>query len=244
MDQRLLDEVKSGPVPAHIAIVMDGNGRWAAKRGLPRVMGHRAGAKAVREAITAAASAGVKYLTLYTFSTENWRRSSEEVGALMNLFAEMLTREIDELDRQAVRLMTIGDVDRLPEATAQAFRDGVTRTATNKGLRLVIAVNYGSRKEIATAARTLAAEAVAGSLDVEAIDEDAVAAHLGTAGMPDPELLIRTSGEYRISNFLLWQMAYTEMWITKTLWPDFRRRHLYRAILDYRARERRFGGAK
>jgi undecaprenyl diphosphate synthase len=236
--EELLAEVRRGPVPSHIAIVMDGNGRWAAKRGLPRVMGHRAGAKAVREAITAAAAAGVSYLTLYTFSTENWNRSTEEVGALMGLFAEMLEREIDELDRQQVRLLTIGELGELPQATRRAFEDGIARTAANKGLSLVIAVNYGGRQEIVRAARLLAEEGI----DPAAIDEGVFAAHLWTHPIPDPELLIRTSGEYRLSNFLLFQAAYSELWITRTLWPDFRRRHLYKAVLDFRARQRRFGG--
>lgn len=239
--EELLAEVRRGPVPAHVAVVMDGNGRWAEKRGLPRVMGHRAGAKAVREIITGAVEAGVRYLTLYTFSTENWRRSADEVAALMDLFAEMLAREIAELDQRGVRLRTIGEIAALPGKTRKAFEDGMRRTASNDTLDLVIAVNYGSRDEMVRAVRAIAAEAARGELAPEKVDEGAIAHHLDTAEMPDPELVVRTSGEYRLSNFLLWQTAYSELWVTKTLWPDFRRRHLFKAILDYRARERRFG---
>lgn len=239
----LLAEVKRGPVPQHIAVVMDGNGRWAAKRGLPRIMGHRAGAKAIRESVTACVEAGVRYLTLYTFSTENWRRPADEVKGLMSLFKEMLAREIDELDEQGVRLVAIGRLAELPDETRSAFEAGMAKTASNSTLTLLIAVNYGSRQEIADAVRAIAAEAAAGGLDPEAVDEDTIAAHLYTAGVPDPELLVRTSGEMRISNYLLYQIAYTELWVTKTLWPDFRRKHLFKAILDYRARQRRFGGA-
>lgn len=238
----LLAEVKRGPVPQHIAVVMDGNGRWAAKRGLPRIMGHRAGAKAIREAVTGCVEAGVKYLTLYTFSTENWRRPADEVKGLMNLFREMLAREIDELDEQGVRLVAIGRLAELAAETRKAFEAGMAKTASNSTLTLLVAVNYGSRQEIVDAVRAIAAEAAAGRLDPRAVDEDAIAAHLYTAGIPDPELLVRTSGEMRISNYLLYQIAYTELWVTKTLWPDFRRRHLFKAILDYQVRERRFGG--
>jgi undecaprenyl diphosphate synthase len=238
----LLAEVKRGPVPQHVAVVMDGNGRWAAKRGLPRIMGHRAGAKAIRESVTACVEAGVRYLTLYTFSTENWRRPADEVKGLMSLFKEMLAREIDELDEQGVRLMAIGRLGELPEETRKAFEAGMAKTASNTTLTMLIAVNYGSRQEMVDAVRAIAAEAAAGDLDPEAVDEDTIAAHLYTAGVPDPELLVRTSGEMRVSNYLLYQIAYTELWVTKTLWPDFRRKHLFKAILDYRARRRRFGG--
>ena len=238
----LLAEVKRGPVPQHVAVVMDGNGRWAAKRGLPRIMGHRAGAKAIRESVTACVEAGVRYLTLYTFSTENWRRPADEVKGLMSLFKEMLAREIDELDEQGVRLLAIGRLGELPDETREAFEAGMAKTAANSTLTLLIAVNYGSRQEIVDAVRSIAAEAASGGLAPDTIDEETIAAHLYTAGIPDPELLVRTSGEMRISNYLLYQIAYTELWVTRTLWPDFRRKHLFKAILGYRARERRFGG--
>lgn len=238
----LLAEVKRGPVPQHIAVVMDGNGRWAAKRGLPRIMGHRAGAKAIRESVKACVESGVRYLTLYTFSTENWRRPADEVQGLMSLFKEMLAREIDELDEQGVRLVAIGRLAELPDETRRAFEAGMAKTASNSTLTLLIAVNYGSRQEIVDAVRAIAAEAASGGLDPGSVDEKTIAAHLYTAGIPDPELLVRTSGELRVSNYLLYQIAYTELWVTKTLWPDFRRKHLFKAILDYRARARRFGG--
>lgn len=244
MREHLLAAVKGGPVPAHIAIVMDGNGRWAAKRGLPRIAGHRAGAKAIRDTIEGCVEAGVRYLTIYTFSTENWRRPAREVKGLMALFREVLEREIDELDRQGVRIVPIGRLAELPDSTRSAFEESARRTAANERLTLVVAVNYGARQEIADAAAGIAGEVAAGRLDPADVTEEVVARHLYTAaaGIPDPELVIRTSGELRLSNFLLFQLAYAELWVTKTLWPDFRRRHLFRAILDYRGRARRFGG--
>lgn len=228
--------------PAHVAVIMDGNGRWAAKRGLPRVAGHRAGAKAIEEAIAAAIETNVRYLTIYSFSTENWRRSSDEVSALMGLFVEVLRAKLADLQEQDVRVRVIGRLDEMPPATAQAFRDTMEATRDNATLDLVVALNYGGRGELADAARAIAREAAAGTLDPESVGEDEVGARLYTAGIPDPDLLIRTSGERRLSNFLLWQVAYSEILVTDTLWPDFDRDEFLEAIIDYQARERRFGG--
>lgn len=238
----LLEKLDPSAIPRHVAIIMDGNGRWAARRGLPRLAGHRAGAKAVREAIAAAIELGIDYLTIYSFSSENWRRPREEVSGLMALFAEVVERELASLEQMDVRVLLIGDPAALPAATADAFARCVERTAGNTGLTLVVALNYGARADIARAARRLAEDARAGLLDPAAIDEQAVAARLSTAGIPDPDLVIRTSGEHRVSNFLLWEIAYAELWMTSTLWPDFRRTDLLRAIVDYQQRERRFGG--
>jgi undecaprenyl diphosphate synthase len=238
----LLAEFDPAAGPRHVAIIMDGNGRWASKRGLPHIAGHSAGAKAVRECIAASIELGIEYLTIYSFSSENWARPAEEVSGLMSLFVEVLERELKNLQRMNVRVLVIGDMTALPALTREAFERVIARTAENTGLTLVVALNYGGRVEIAEAARELAREAAAGTLDPDSIDEDAVSARLYTAGIPDPDLLIRTSGEMRISNFLLWQIAYSELWVTHTLWPDFDRTDLLRALVDYEKRERRFGG--
>lgn len=229
-------------VPAHVAVIMDGNGRWAAKRGLPRVAGHRAGAKAIEEVIAAAIETGVRYLTIYSFSTENWRRSEDEVSALMGLFVEVLRAKLADLQTQDVRVRVVGRLDEMPRATADAFRETMTATRGNSTLDLVVALNYGGRAEIADAARAIAREAAAGTLDPDSVDETAVASRLYTAGLPDPDLLVRTSGERRLSNFLLWQVAYSEILVTDVLWPDFDRDEFLAAVVDYQARDRRFGG--
>lgn len=229
-------------VPIHVAIIMDGNGRWASKRGLPRVAGHRAGAKAIEEVIASAIECGVRYLTLYSFSTENWSRPRDEVSALMGLFVEVLRAKMGDLMAQGVRVRVIGRLEGMPLKTADAFRDAMTRTAGNQTLDLIIALNYGGRTELVDAARAIAAEVAAGRMAPEDVDENAVAGHLYTAGVPDPDLLVRTSGEFRVSNFLLWQIAYSEIIVTDTLWPDFGRVDLLEAIVDYQGRERRFGG--
>ena len=238
----LLGEFEPASAPRHVAIIMDGNGRWAKKRGLPHVAGHSAGAKAVRECIAAAIELGIGYLTIYSFSSENWTRPADEVSGLMSLFVEVLERELTNLQRMHVRVQVVGQMDALPTKTRQAFERVVANTAGNNGLTLVVALNYGGRVELVEAARALAREAVTGALDPDAIDEAAVSAHLYTAGIPDPDLLIRTSGEMRVSNFLLWQIAYSEFWVTATLWPDFDRTDLLRAVVDYQKRDRRFGG--
>jgi undecaprenyl diphosphate synthase len=238
----LLARLDTAHVPAHVAIIMDGNGRWAAKQGLPRVAGHRAGAKAIEEVISSAIECGVRYLTLYSFSTENWSRPQDEVRALMGLFVEVLNAKMSDLMRERVRVRVIGRLDEMPRRTAEAFRDAMDRTSANDVLDLIIALNYGGRAEIADAARSIAADVEAGALDAAAVGEGTVASRLYTAGVPDPEMLIRTSGEMRLSNFLLWQIAYSEIIVVDTLWPDFGRDDLLDAIVEYQGRERRFGG--
>jgi len=241
-DRELLGRFDATAVPRHVAIIMDGNGRWAAKRGVPRLLGHRAGAKAIRESIATCIELGIGYLTIYSFSSENWRRSAEEVGGLMNLFVEVLEGELDNLMKQGVQVRVIGAEEGMPDATMQAFRRTEQRTLGNGRLTLLVALNYGGRMEITDAARAIALEVAEGSLEPSAITEETISRHLYTSGVPDPDLVIRTSGEMRISNFLLWQLAYSEIWVTATLWPDFKRGDLLRAVVDYQKRSRRFGG--
>lgn len=229
------------PPPVHVAIIMDGNGRWAAGHGLPRVAGHRRGAEAVRTAIRAAVKEGVRYLTLFGFSSENWKRPLTEVDDLMGLLRYYLRSEIAELHREGVRLRIIGDRSRLAPDIQAMIEDAERRTEANTRLNLIVALSYGARAEIAAAARTLARDARDGRLDPESIDEDAVAVRLFTRDIPDPDLLIRTSGEMRISNFLLWQVAYTEFLFVDRLWPDFSEADFETAVREYRGRERRFG---
>lgn len=237
--------VREEHVPAHIAVIMDGNGRWAKKRALNRLNGHKAGIEAVRETIRAASDLGVRYLTIYSFSTENWKRPIDEVDGLMNLFAKTMLAEVDGLDEENVRVMTIGDLSVLPSDTREAFQRAWEQTRANTGMTLLVAVNYGSRQEILQAAQALVDEALAASSAGQgrtALSEQDLAGKLYTAGVPDPDLVIRTSGELRISNFLLWQIAYSEIYVTDVLWPDFNRYELLRAVLDFQARNRRFGG--
>lgn len=228
-------------VPQHVAVIMDGNGRWATSRGLERGDGHKAGIRAVREAITTCNDVGVRYLTIYSFSTENWKRPKDEVKGLMSLFAETMSAELRGLLSEGVRIKLLGRVEDLPLATRTVFSKAQAASASNTGMTLAIAVNYGSRMEIADAARALARDAATGKIDPASIDEDAFASRLYTADMPDPDLLIRTSGELRLSNFLLWQLAYSEFYVTDVLWPDFDRYELLRALLSYQQRNRRFG---
>ena len=238
LDPHALDEAR---VPRHVAVIMDGNGRWAKKRALNRLRGHKAGIEAVRETIRAASDCGVRYLTIYSFSTENWKRPEEEVDGLMNLFAKTMLAEVDGLDEEDVRVTTVGDLSLLPADTRGAFESAWKQTKDNGGMTLVVAVNYGGRQEILRAAERYAQRALeAGALP--AIDEDVFAQGLYTCGIPDPELLIRTSGEMRISNFLLWQIAYAEFVSSPVLWPDFNRYEFLRALLEYQGRSRRFGG--
>lgn len=232
---------RQGNIPRHIAIIMDGNGRWAKQRGLPRIAGHREGVNSVRDVVEACGELGIDVLTLYTFSTENWRRPIEEVSALMKLLLRTLRKEVDDLVRNNVRLMAVGDIHHLPVATKEGILQGIEETRHNTGLILNLALNYGGREEIVSAVRSLANLVQQGVLHPEDINGESIEKHLYTAKLPDPDLLIRTSGELRISNFLLWQLAYTEIYITDILWPDFRRKDLYRAIEDYQKRERRFG---
>jgi undecaprenyl diphosphate synthase len=222
---------------------MDGNGRWAAQRSLPRLAGHKEGAKAVREAIAAAIELGLGFLTIYSFSSENWSRPEDEVKGLMNLFVEVLERELDNLQRMNVRVVVAGRTRDLPTKTAAAFERTMRDTEQNTGLTLVVALNYGGRAEIVDACRAIARGAADGRIDPEQVDADMFAGHLYAPGIPDPDLVVRTSGEMRVSNFLLWQIAYSELYVTDTLWPDFTRDDLLAAIVDYQARTRRFGGS-
>ena len=236
-------QVSDGPTaPAHVAIIMDGNGRWARAKGLPRTAGHKAGAEAVRRTVKAAVDQGVQYLTLFGFSSENWKRPSGEVTDLMGLLRLYLRKEIGELDREGVRLRIIGDRERFDADIQNLIRDAEQRTVSNTRLNLTIALSYGGRQEILHAARTLAIQAASGGLDPADLDEETFAGALYTSDLPDPDLLIRTSGEQRISNFLLWQLAYAEFVFTDVYWPDFGPDQLAKALEDFRGRERRFGG--
>lgn len=241
MADHLKPHINPDTVPQHIAIIMDGNGRWAKSKGMPRVLGHRSGVKSVREVTEAAAEIGVRYLTLYAFSTENWNRPPAEVTALMTLLVETIKGEIRDLNKNGVRLLAIGDIEALPAASYKALMQGMEDTRNNTRINLVLALNYSAKWEILRAARLLAEQARSGAILPEKIDEAAFEAALSTHGIPDPELLIRTSGETRISNFLLWQIAYAELYFTPVFWPDFGRKELFEAILSYQRRERRFG---
>ncbi len=231
----------SQAVPRHLAVIMDGNGRWAQARGLPRVAGHEAGAESVREITRACRAAGVQALTLYSFSTENWKRPDDEVKALMGLLARFLVEERREILENDIRLNAIGQLDRLPIPVRAALKELSHASRNNKGMVLTLALSYGGRAEIVEAAKSLARKAAAGRLRPDAIDEATFAAELGTAGLPEPDLLVRTSGELRLSNFLLWQLAYAEIYVTDVLWPDFRRAELEQAFASFGTRERRFG---
>ena len=229
------------PVPRHVAVIMDGNGRWAAQRGLPRQAGHEAGAESVRVVVRACREAGVEVLTLYSFSTENWARPEDEVDALMGLLERYLREETAELLDNGVRLRGIGELDQLPDTVRELLDLAQRVTAHNSGMELLLALSYGGRAELVSAVRALAREVAAGRLRPEDIDETLVSERLYTAGLPDPDLLIRTSGDLRVSNFLLWQIAYSELWVTQVPWPEFRQQHLTEAFAAYAARERRYG---
>lgn len=242
LDEARANQIKSkGNLPQHVAIIMDGNGRWAKSRGLARIEGHKEGIESVRAAVEAAGALGLKALTLYTFSSENWARPKSEVSALMSLLVRTIKREVDELDRKNVRLMVIGDIDALPLTPRLGVKSTIQRLSKNTGLVVNLALSYSARREIVQAVRNLCVQVRQGSLDVNAIDEKLVSEQMQTKPIGDPDLLIRTSGEMRISNFLLWQLAYTELFITDTLWPDFRHDNFFAAIEDYQRRERRFG---
>ncbi|GAB4376505.1 MAG: isoprenyl transferase [Acidobacteriota bacterium] len=231
-------------LPRHVAIIMDGNGRWARRRGLPRVAGHRAGIAAVRETLDVSARLGLEALTLYAFSRENWKRPSAEVNTLMRLLREYLESELGTLAERNVRFRAIGRLGDLPPGVTRALAEAEERTARNTGLVFQIALSYSGRAEIVDATRRIAQRVAGGELEPDAIDESLFAAHLYAGDVPDPDLLIRTSGELRVSNFLLWQIAYAEIWVTPVLWPDFRRQHLFEALEDFARRERRFGGVE
>ena len=242
MSDDLLSQLKlNGAVPRHVAVIMDGNGRWARERHLPRPLGHRAGMKAVREAVEGAIEAGVEVLTLFAFSDENWQRPPSEISALMSLLEEYIAKEVNELRQQGVAVHILGDRTRLGPGARAAVERAERDTATGTRLALNLCISYSSRAELARAARLLAEEVLKGTKRLEDLDEEAIQQHLYTAPWGDPDLLIRTSGERRLSNFLLWQLAYTELYITPVLWPDFTRRHLFEAILEFQRRDRRFG---
>ena len=233
--------IRAETIPRHVAVIMDGNGRWAERRGLDRVLGHRAGIEALRATVRAAHELGVRFLTLYAFSTENWSRPKGEVDALMGLLEHYLAAELEELDRNGIRLRAIGRLDRLPEVTRVKLEEALERTRDNSEMTVVFALSYGGRTEIADAARKLARDVESGKLDPEQIDEKTFAAYLYDPELPDPDLLIRTGGEARVSNFLLWQIAYAELHVTEVMWPDFRKNDLVEAVWDYQQRERRYG---
>jgi undecaprenyl diphosphate synthase len=241
MVKSLLDQIDKTRLPVHVAIIMDGNGRWALKQGRNRVFGHQQALNAVREITEAASELGIKYLTLYTFSMENWERPSDEINALMELLANSIEKETPSLHKNKVRLMAIGDEERLPTKAQKKLNKSIQLTANNTGLTLILALSYSARWEIVHAAKSIFNELSTNQLSINDIDEKTFASHLTTKNIPDPDLLIRTSGEIRISNFLLWQLAYSELYFTETLWPDFKKEDLYKAIFEYQTRERRFG---
>ena len=241
LNMNFKEQIQKNRIPRHIAIIMDGNGRWAKRQGLARMYGHRQGVETVHTITEAAAALGVEYLTLYAFSTENWNRPKEEVDALMALLVDTIAKETPTLMKNHVRLSTIGDLSRLPENTQRKFKDCISETSQNTGLNLVIALSYSARWEIIQATRNIASALQRGEILVEDINEEVLSSYMTTAQMPDPDLLIRTSGELRISNFLLWQLAYSELYFTDCLWPEFTEEEFYRAIVDYQHRERRFG---
>jgi undecaprenyl diphosphate synthase len=241
-DGKLQERLKdSGEIPQHIAIIMDGNGRWARKRGLPRVAGHKRGVKTVRDIVEACAQLGVKFLTLYTFSTENWKRPKDEVSTLMRLLLKSLKDRADELDENDIKLSTIGDVKAFPSMVQKRLWEDIERTKNNKRMTLNLALSYSGRWELIEAIKNISRLVKEGKLNVDEITEQHISNFLTTKNIPDPDLLIRTSGEFRVSNFLLWQIAYTEFFITDVYWPDFKRKHLYEAIKNFQGRERRFG---
>lgn len=240
-EDELMNSIAADRIPRHIAIIMDGNGRWAVEQGLPRVEGHRRGVESVRDVVTACKDLGVEVLTLYVFSTENWERPRREVNALMVLLERSLRRDSRELKQNNVRLRVIGRIQDLPKPVIEAILESMEMTAGNTGLILNLAINYGGRSEILDAARSFCDEVISGRVRPEQVDEGLFERYLYTKGLPDPDLVIRTGGDMRVSNFLLWQSAYSEFWVTGTQWPAFRRKNLLQAILDYQARQRRFG---
>ncbi|OPJ57124.1 isoprenyl transferase [Alkalithermobacter paradoxus] len=244
MSNTLKREIDFNNIPNHIAIVMDGNGRWAKKRFLPRTFGHKAGIETIREIVKECSNLGVKYLTLYAFSTENWNRPKQEVNALMSLLVEYLQVEVKELHKNNVKLNTIGDISKLPSMALQKLNESIQFTQNNTGLVLTLALNYGSRNDIKDALINILKDYENNNFKIEEIDENFLRKYLTTSMLPDPDILIRSSGEHRVSNFLLWEIAYTEFWFSNILWPDFKKEHLHEAILDYQSRERRYGSIK
>ena len=237
----LKERIDSKKLPRHIAMIMDGNGRWAKQHNKPRVFGHRNGVKAVREVTEAAAELGIKYLTLYAFSTENWASPKREVDALMRLLVDTLNKEVATLNKNKIKLRAIGNLELLPTKTHRALLEGMDATKDNDRMTLILALNYSGKWDIKQATQQLIQKAISGEITSDEIYEEMFANHLSTASLPDPELMIRTSGEHRLSNYLLWQLAYAELYFTPVFWPDFRKNHLYQAIVDFQSRERRFG---
>jgi undecaprenyl diphosphate synthase len=237
----LLNQINLSKTPEHIAIIMDGNGRWAKQQGEMRLFGHLSGVEAVREVLKGCVELGVRHLTLYAFSTENWNRPKEEVDGLMNLMVETISNEVEELHKNGVRLFSIGDEEQLPQACRNALQAGKDATANNTKVNLILALNYSSRWELIEATKSIAKKVKSNELEIADINDEVIHQHLCSKDFPNPELMIRTSGEYRLSNFLLWQLAYTELYFTDVLWPDFTKEDLYKAVLDYQSRERRFG---
>ncbi|MCF6185496.1 MAG: isoprenyl transferase [Bacteroidales bacterium] len=238
---KFLKNITKENLPVHIAIIMDGNGRWAKKKGNKRIFGHKNGVKAVKQTVEAAGEAGIKYLTLYAFSSENWNRPKIEVDALMTLLISAVKNETENLMNSNVRVKAIGNISALPESVTENLNQIINKTKNNTGLTLILALSYSARNEITNAVKQIASEIVSGKIKPETINENTISDRLYTHNIPDPELLIRTSGEYRLSNFLLWQISYTELYFTDTLWPDFKKEDLFKAIYDFQQRERRFG---
>ena len=237
----LKEQIDSNKLPGHIAIIMDGNGRWAQEHGQDRLFGHLNGVESVRDIVEGAAELGIKYLTLYAFSTENWDRPAYEVTGLMELLVDTIKKEVPTLNKNNIKLHVIGDMNMLPQNARIELAEAIEETQANSGLQLIMALSYSSRWELVNAVKNIAADAVAGKIEANAIDQNTLQQYLATSEFPDPELMIRTSGEFRISNFLLYQLAYSELYFTDTLWPDFRKENLYEAIVDFQRRERRFG---
>jgi undecaprenyl diphosphate synthase len=244
LHETLLAKLDGDNMPRHIAIIMDGNGRWAKERKMPRLMGHREGVKSVREVIENCARLNLEALTIYAFSVENWKRPESEISALMSMLSEFLQKETPRLIKNGIRFMPIGRWRQLPAKAVEDLENTIEKTSGGTKMLLQVALNYGGRTELVDAARQLASKVASGEMAIDQISEDSVSAHLYTAGVPDPDLLIRTSGEFRISNYLLWQIAYSELLITDIYWPDFRLKHLLESIIDFQQRERRFGGLK
>lgn len=242
--QSLSKDLDKNNIPVHIAIIMDGNGRWAKQRNLPRAIGHKAGVETLREIVKTSSEIGVKVLTIYAFSTENWKRPPEEVNTLMNLLVEYLRKEVLELHEKKVKIRTIGDTSKLPAICQEELLRASNITCKNSGLILNLALNYGGRTEIINAVKTIAQTVKDGKLEIKDINETIVSTFMSTSGLPDPDLIIRPSGEFRISNFLLWQCAYSEFWFSDVNWPDFNNEYLFKAIIEYQKRDRRFGGIK
>lgn len=244
-DKKLQERVKSsGPLPGHIAIIMDGNGRWAQKKGHIRLFGHKAGVESVRDITESCAQLGVKYLTLYAFSTENWNRPPSEINGLMNLVAQTLRNKAARLKKNDIKLVTIGQTERLPNKCQNKLQEVIDLTRENKRMQLCLALSYSGRWDITEAAKMISGKVQDGTIHPDQINDDLIGSYLSTAAVPDPDLIIRTSGEYRISNFLLWELAYSELYITETYWPDFRRDELYQAIFSFQKRDRRYGNVK